>query len=261
VDHYKVNDAVRNGILPLSKIGKDGQPLFVLSNYGLVPTVFPVKACRDLDMFLANPVNHVSGYDESYGTTHYVVAGDARLDGYVCYHHVNDTYISSFQRSRTAAAKNKKEIKACFLHVDGVLDLGRHALVALGVDAQTLTLERVLSFTTNVHFLEADWTSSTSFSWHTDDYDLDQNKNKASVRMVSAIIQLGCDSKTAMQVHGCRPYIYPGRGAGVLFLGAQVHRSLMWGPDISRTLKVRKVAFFFSLPFNGVSSRPAKRPL
>lgn len=95
-----------------------------------------------------------------------------------------------------------------------------------------------------VHFLLQDISFQANFSWHTDFYDLRLDARRTR----TVVVQLSSTAASAMQVFGCEPYLYTGAGAGVLFHGGAVHRSLPWETHhVGWKPTVWKVALFLEV--------------
>ena len=102
------------------------------------------------------------------------------------------------------------------------------------------------------HFFLVDSTRQTSFGWHTGDDDLNIISYVGRRSLRSAVIQLGAQTRTAMQVYLFAPFAFQGRGAGALFHGTALHRSVSLDPLPQDG--VWKLTLFFLLPEDQTSS-------
>jgi hypothetical protein len=242
------NDKIRSGEL---LIGPNFMP--PSQTTGLVSFFVPSAPCRALEEWLWDPANHgvlpleATGHD--FAVDYLAVGRRIKLHGFALYGNVQveggDRHSEALQSKRTIRTRSKAGVKGLLLHAPGFAALTRAVLHRLGYPAGE---DRWLSMLLGVHFFLVDDTRQTSFGWHTDDTDLDtpltSDKGKRALR--SAVIQLGAETRTAMQVHGFNPFVFEGRGTGAIFHGAALHRSVNLDPP-PRGHGIWKVTYFLKL--------------
>jgi hypothetical protein len=196
---------------------------------GLLPFVAPLQACRELEFFLANSDNH-SFTPESDGTiTHKFFAGEGiTLLGYQQYGTLNVPHMPNLQSICTLRTCFKKQecgsgARALLAYVPGLASILGQAASVLGLPNDAAALSKMLK---HVHFLLLDGTSQVDFNWHEDTFDLSLSNDAEREKLLSVIVQLGDAFTTAMQIYSFRYHEYLGLGAGVIFNGRCVHRSI-----------------------------------
>ena len=157
------------------------------------------------------------------------------LAGYERYYTTAKKHDPLKQSLSTAAARCKDHISWCW-------QLPKFDKI-FGSVVHALQLGDVRKKLVQVHFLTQDKYAQGLFAWHTDGWDLSLTAEQES-RLVVAACQLSNDMVTAMQVSGFpSPHLYMGQGAGVIFHGGCLHRSVNWCAGNDRV--VTKVVFFF----------------
>jgi hypothetical protein len=233
------------GQLLLTEIKVIGPSLRQLSPHtGLLPFFVPAAPCRALDDFLLDPRNWIMTRGGGVGRT--LRVGSARLGGFNQYDNINsNAHDPAMQAVRTARTFNGAELKELHENAPGFAMLTSAVLGHLGYPE--CSPERLFSMLKSVHFFLVDESRQTSFAWHTDDTDLDITQRDVKLNLRSAVIQLGAEARSAMQVLGFRPFSFEGRGAGALFHGAAVHRSIDLEPPPHA---IWKVTLFLVLPLS-----------
>jgi hypothetical protein len=217
--------------------------------HGLQGHVLPAKYCNNLQRHLDNPANR--GIDDD--GNHYVQVGKAQLKGFDTYGNIQAAaHDPSLQAAKTYRTHTKAEVTELLKSAPGFADLAHSVLAKLGYSGSAIGKEGLCgSYLDSVHFFYVDDTRQTSFDWHSDDEDLKIKRMRKKWCLRSAVIQLGAESPSAMQMHSFRPFIFSGRGACAIFHGSAIHRSV----NIKPTPKggVWKVTLFFMLPEEDVS--------
>ena len=219
---------------------------------GLLSFLLPAAPCRVLDDFLSDPDNWGAEAGAGNGGSFPVKAllvGGARLTGFDRYGNLNNYgHVPAVQASKTVMAARPAQVKALLLGAPCFATVVGAVLGQLGY--QACSPEQVSSMLKAVHFFLVDSSRQTSYAWHTDDTDLNITKRRDKLRLRTVVLQLGAEARTAMQVHGFRPFAFEGRGAGALFHGAAVHRSV----DLDHPPRaVWKVTLFLLLPVEQVA--------
>jgi hypothetical protein len=231
------------GLLLLTEIKAIGPSLLQLSPHtGLLPFFVPAAPCRALDDFLLNPCNWSTS--RGGGAPRRLLVGRARLTGFAQYDNLNsNAHNPAMQLMRTARTFNGAELEELHENAPGFALLTSSVLGHLGYP-ECSSAQRY-SMLKAVHFFLVDESRQTSFAWHTDDTDLELRTRADKLNLRSAVIQLGAEARSAMQVLGFQPFSFEGRGAGALFHGAAVHRSIDVEPPPHA---IWKVTFFLVLP-------------
>ena len=215
---------------------------------GLLPFFVPASPCRVLDAFLQDSGNWS---EEGAGESSLLVpagkvllVGGASLSGFYRYDNINSSaHIPHLQAASTLKTQGWKDIEALLKSAPGFAVLVDSVLSLLGYPQPSS--EQVSSMLKAVHFFRVDASRQTSFAWHTDDTDLGIKAQAEKLSIRTAVIQLGAEARTAMQILGFQPFAYEGRGAGSLFHGAAVHRSVDLAPPPQG---IWKVTLFVLLP-------------
>ena len=231
------------GQMLLTEIKVIGPSLLQLSPHtGLLPFFVAAAPCRALDDFLLNPRNWVNTRGGAVPTLR---VGSVRLGGFSQYNNLNsDAHDPAMQAMRTARTFNGAELKELYENAPGFALLTSAVLTHLGYPE--CSSEGIFSMLKAVHFFLVDESRQTSFAWHTDDTDLDITQRDVKLNLRSAVIQLArAEGRSAMQVLGFRPLAFEGRGAGALFHGAALHRSVDLVPPPHA---IWKVTLFLVLP-------------
>ena len=233
---YQVNAAASTGTLRLL-----GHP--VDKDHGTIRFNILVLPAAAIDRFLCAPCNH-STVEHSEGVWKHhllippMVPGRrvVQLDGYpLPYALVNKPVDQKKQVERTAVCSKANGFD-CLHAIPGWTILVAHLKRKFDLP----NFEKMLY---TVHFLLNDTTCQTSYDWHSDGPDLALSWPDEK-RLVGLAVQLGANAPTAMQVWGCQPTVYGGRGACVLFSGASLHRSVPWSDAVPRGTSVYKVVLF-----------------
>jgi hypothetical protein len=233
----------------LTEITEIGPSRLKLSTQtGLLPFYVPSAPCRALDDFLSDPLNWVT---HRGGPCTFPVrtlrVGGVSLSGFAQYDNINGKkHQPSLQAMRTARTLTEADVTELLEKAPGFALLARVVLGQLGY--AKCSSSQLLSMLKAVHFFLVDDSRQTSFAWHTDDTDLDLHTRADKVNLRSAVIQLGDEARSAMQVLRFRPFSFEGRGAGALFHGAAVHRSIDLEPA---PRAIWKVTLFLLLPLPG----------
>jgi hypothetical protein len=232
------------GELLLTKITDIGPSLLQLSpQTGLLPFYVPSAPCRALDDFLSDPSNW-STHPGGRFPVRTLQVGGVSLTGFAQYDNINSkTHDPAMQAVRTARTFTDADLTALLEKAPGFALLARAVLGQLGYTE--CPSAQLLSMLQAVHFFLVDEARQTSFAWHTDDTDLDLHTRADKLNLRTAVIQLGAEARSAMQVLRFRPFSFEGRGAGALFHGAAVHRSIDLEPA---PRAIWKVTLFLLLP-------------
>ena len=217
---------------------------------GLLPFFVPAAPCRALDDFLQDPVNWFmarAGTGSPFPVQHLRV-GRESMTGFTGYDNVNgDMHSPALQASTTVYTTSKRDVEALLESAPGFAILANVVLRQLGYPELSClgNVKQCSSMLKAVHFFRVEASRQTSFAWHTDDTDLHLKTRSEKLSLRTAVIQLGTEARTAMQILGFRPFAYEGRGAGALFHGAAVHRSVDLDPPPKG---IWKVTLFLLLP-------------
>ena len=223
---------------------------------GLLPIFAPSRACRALEDFLLNPDNNGASKLAAFvQPAPYLQVGPKRLRGFAVYDNVAAPagHDSRMQMERTFRTSSKEDISALLNHAPGLANLARYVLRQLQGYRGTTADDGCFDLLVGVHFFLVDYTGLTSFKWHTDDEPLNIKSVLGRRCLRSAVIQLGAAGRTAMQVYGFAPFVYEGRGAGAIFHGAALHRSVSLDPP-PPSGGIWKVTLFFELPADATSA-------
>jgi len=211
---------------------------------GLLPFFVPSAPCRALNDFLLNPSNWVKA--RGGGELRTLQVGKVRLTGFAQYDNLNNNaHDPASQAKRTVRTFNKTELRELHENAPGFALITSAVLGHLGYPK--CSSDQLFSMLKAVHFFLVDDSRQTSFAWHTDDTDLDLTQRVDKLNLRSAVIQLGAEARSAMQVLRFRPFAFEGRGAGALFHGAAVHRSIDLEPP---PRAIWKVTLFLVLPLS-----------
>lgn len=217
VRSYELNSLLLRGTHPLLP-SSDVMPL---RSKGLLSFVAPISACAQLERYVADGKNHnfsVNGGE----LDHTLQVGDVKLKSYRDYHYLNSMHDSQLQACATAMASEPYEIRACVERLPGLAEILQAAAHTIGVD---LPLKTLTASVRRLHFLLLDATRQVDFCWHEDTSDLTIHEKERD-GLLSIIVQLSATFKTAMQVYGFPYHVYDGQGAGVIFHGRALHRSI-----------------------------------
>ena len=213
---------------------------------GLLPFFVPAAPCRALNDFLLDPANWFlarAGTRSPFPVQHLRVGGES-MTGFDGYDNINGPMHSpALQASTTVKTQGRRDVEALLESAPGFAFLANIVLKQLGYPARSAKQSSVILKA--VHFFRVDTSRQTSFAWHTDDTDLRLTKVADKLGLRSAVIQLGAEARTAMQMLGFRPFAYEGRGAGAIFHGAAVHRSVDLDPPPAA---IWKTTLFLLLP-------------
>jgi len=198
-----------------------------------------------MESYLADEANHQMYFD-GVGTlsghaSHSLTVGTLKLFGYDGYNLLNKTHghVPSIQCSRTTKAQTRQQIDACWENIPGFAELVTSACSTMGLECQSDSIRMCIK---HAHFLLLDYTSQVDFCWHEDTHDLSIKDDRRD-GLISVIVQLSSTFTTAFQIMGCAMHEYAGSGAGVIFLGRCMHRSVS-RKEVPRDMAVWKVAVF-----------------
>ena len=242
---YALNMKLMMHRLPLIA-GYDSKPLH---EKGLKPIYVPLRFCQRVQAFLAHPHNHEITVQEERNTDgHYMVVHALKvqgrqLKGYSLYHTLNGIHAPDLQCYCTVKTSSKADVAACFQGISGLTEVLLAAVQAAGLP---LTETCMQSNVQHMHFLLLNSSGQVDFAWHEDTYDL-SIPEKDRDNLLSVVVQLSPTFTTAMQVFAFPMHVYSGQGAGVVFHGRAVHRSVS-RVSIPRGLAVWKVAAFIRPP-------------
>jgi hypothetical protein len=195
--------------------------------------------------FLSDPVNYrtVPGYPFPVSS---LEVGASQLTGFSQYDNIQAPALNSAaQASLTVRTEGLKDLKALREHAPGFDSIVDAVLESMGYDLCGYTASdqvRLLA----AHFFRVEPSQQTSFAWHTDDDDLGIKNSVGRLGLRSAVIQLGSQTRTALQLHSFAPFTFEGSGAGALFHGAALHRSVTLDPP-PQGYGVWKLTLFFLL--------------
>lgn len=235
---YQVNAAASTGALRLLGHSVDRV-------YGTISFNISALPATAIDKFLCNQSNHSMTQDDKGVWAHHLLLPErqfstppqvVKLPGYpLAYGKCNTPVDQKAQAARTTVCSKANGFQ-CLHAIPGWTVL----IAQLSRKFNLPTFEKMLH---TVHFLKNDTTGQTSYDWHSDGPDLGLTWAQEK-RLVGLSVQLGASAPTAMQVWGCEPTVYGGRGACVLFSGASLHRSVPWSTAVPEDTSVYKAVFF-----------------
>jgi hypothetical protein len=215
---------------------------------GLASLVVPALTCRALEFFLCNSSNHGYSEEESYFPARFLRVGfpEQRLFGFSSYDNVQAPggHNDQMQAARTFRTNTRGHVMALLYAAPGFAALASDVFERLGYPNPTQ--DQYSQMLKAVHFFCVDSSRQTSFDWHSDDTDLKLNSHVTRSKLRSAVIQLGAEGCTAMQMHGFHHYPFQGRGSGAIFHGAAMHRSINCVPSPKHG--IWKVTLFIMVP-------------
>ena len=196
-----------------------------LRNKGLLPFLAPLYACRELEAYLSDTSNHLFTRTGDNTIRHTLPVEDVEMVGYFQYGVLNVPHLPDLQSCRTLRTVGCRPADfACLLRcLPGLSVVLLSATRALGLPA--LSEQELSVMLKHLHFLLLDGSSQVDFGWHEDTYDLAVLPAQKD-DVISIIVQLGDAFSTAMQIYLFPYHEYLGQGAGVLFPGRCVHRSV-----------------------------------
>jgi hypothetical protein len=234
----RYNHAIREGTVVLGP-----SLLYPSMQTGIFSFVVPASTCRALEEFICNSNNH--GYTETYDSR-FLQVGTQKLYGFSFYDNVQAPagHDLQLQAALTFRTLTPRHVTALLDAAPGFGALASDVFQRLGY--ANPTPDDVSNMLVSVHFFCVDSSRQTSFDWHTDDTDLNLKSHTTRAKLRSAVIQLGAEGCTAMQMHGFDHCHFQGRGSGAIFHGAAVHRSVNCVPSPKHG--IWKVTLFIMLP-------------
>jgi hypothetical protein len=214
---------------------------------GVFSFVVPGLTCRALEYYLCDSNNHGHAEtDSSFSARFLRVGPQHKLFGFSFYDNVQAPggHNVQMQAALTFRTLTHGHVMALLHAAPGFEALASDVFGRLGYSNPTP--QQYSKMLLSVHFFCVDSSRQTSFDWHTDDTDLKLRSHVTRSRLRSAVIQLGAEGCTAMQMYGFNHYSFQGRGSGALFHGSAMHRSVNCVPSPKHG--IWKVTLFIMLP-------------